>query len=227
MPVMSNGVEAELPYPATAEGFGQAGGDPEVLRAGIMELSGGDLANVEFLLKWRLWRQHNDINPANPLPATQEAVDELFEGNFTFEYSLVEGKSWTVVARSKKTGNFWVAQDLSGINHLSLMPLGAETIDDFQLSEVITPEWADNQRLIPVSKGQSRGHFVIGFYRQDKLVGWFNAVTSEAVFLPQTPEVFEENKYLLERNNYYITEDPDAVRLIYRQEGVENLVAES
>jgi hypothetical protein len=61
-PIPDNGVGG-APYPTSAEGFGEVGGNPEELRSGIMELSGGDLANVEFLLKWRLWKEYNEANP--------------------------------------------------------------------------------------------------------------------------------------------------------------------
>ncbi|MEW6716932.1 MAG: hypothetical protein AB1345_05465, partial [Chloroflexota bacterium] len=61
------------------------------------------------------------------------------------------------------------------------MPLAAQTIDDFKLKEVPTPQGADEQKLVPVVEGDSRGHFVIGFYKEGKLMGWFNAATGEAV----------------------------------------------
>ncbi|MEW6718428.1 MAG: hypothetical protein AB1345_13125, partial [Chloroflexota bacterium] len=35
LPVLSNGISEDLPYPTSSEGFGAAGGDPEVLRLGI------------------------------------------------------------------------------------------------------------------------------------------------------------------------------------------------
>ncbi|MBU1085156.1 MAG: hypothetical protein ABIJ43_05375 [Candidatus Beckwithbacteria bacterium] len=171
--VVDNGIQGK-PYPVSTEGFGLASGGNEIqIRDAIYELSGGDAQHIELLIKWRLWRQYNDAHFDNPLEATQEAVDKFFDDNYKFEREILAGESWTVVAQDKKTGEFWSAANEGSFYH-SFIPLYAETIDDFILSKVEIPNWADEMKIIAVTEGKSLGHFVAGFYKDGEFVGWFD-----------------------------------------------------
>jgi len=208
-----NGVDQnifrEVPYPTSTEGFAfGGGGDPEAFRQGVIELTklpeGSYAEYIEGLIKWAAWRaDKGNLYNSQGKEATKPEIDEYYAANYETRFSLVEGKSWALAAQNRKDKTFYIATNNAMIPYASLMPLVDENksgwinIDDFSLAKLKMPDWADNQALIPVTSGPSKGHHVIVFTKDSQMVGWFDAAHKRTVQLELFPPLPQEVEELL------------------------------